>query len=618
MANQLRMAVQQAILVLGARGWSQRRIARELGVHRETVARYLKISRGDSAKADSGGGGPSGSTGASSDDRPERALPTEGGPAKPAISTAGSRPPPDAENGDFRPTKAVSGVDSLPEAGPPTGVVLPKPAISTAGLAGRRSLCEPYRAVIIEGLERGLSAQRIWQDLRSEHGFAGSYESVKRFTRGLRTATPLPPRRMECTPGREVQVDFGTGIPICGPDGKRRRTYVFRMVLSHSRKGYSEVVHRQTAETFLRCLENAFRHFGGVTETVVIDNLKAGVITPDWYDPDLNPKLMSFAEHYGTVILPTKSRMPRHKGKVERGVGYVKSNALKGRTFASLAEQNEHLRDWEMNIADTRIHGTTRRQVSQVFQQVERPTLLPLPEQRFPLFQEGRRSVHRDAHVEVDKSYYSVPPEYVRRQVWVRWDERLVRIFNQQMEQIAVHARRPQGTFSTQRQHIDNRKISKVEHGAAELLRQANSIGPNTGGWATAMLHERGIQGVRVLVGLLSLAKQHETPVIEKACQIAGQRQVYRLRIIRTLVKHHLPAQGEFDFLQEDPIIRPLAEYQQVVQAHIQDVWRPNIPPCQSEDNGYPRCQSEDEYSTENAHAFHVSMEPSTGPQRGR
>jgi transposase len=83
--------------------------------------------------------------------------------------------------------------------------------------------------------------------------------------------------------------------------------------LSHSRKGYSEAVWRQTTESFIRCLENAFRHYGGVTVSVVIDNLKAGVIQADWFDPELNPKLEEFARHYGTVILPTKPAMPRHK-----------------------------------------------------------------------------------------------------------------------------------------------------------------------------------------------------------------------------------------------------------------------------------------------------------------
>ena len=137
-------------------------------------------------------------------------------------------------------------------------------------------------------------------------------------------------------------------------------------------------------------------------------------------------------------------RTPRHKGKVERQVGYAQDNALKGRTFKSLAEQNAHLRDWEANVADKRIHGTTRQQVQQMFDE-EKPHLTPLPPDLFPAFQEGRRKVHRDGHVEVAKAYYSAPPEYTCREIWVRYDGRLVELFNDTMERICVHAQKKPG-----------------------------------------------------------------------------------------------------------------------------------------------------------------------------
>jgi transposase len=139
-------------------------------------------------------------------------------------------------------------------------------------------------------------------------------------------------------------------------------------VLSHSRKAYSEAARTQTTEDFFRCLKNAFAHFGGVPQTLVIDNLKAAVAHPDWFDPELTPKVQAFCRHYGTVILPTRPYYtPRHKGRVESGVKYVKNNALKGRTFASFEEQNEFLSHWEKNVADRRIHGTTKQQVGKVF-----------------------------------------------------------------------------------------------------------------------------------------------------------------------------------------------------------------------------------------------------------
>ena len=427
---------------------------------------------------------------------------------------------------------------------------------------GPESQCEPFRDVIQTKAEQGLTAQRIYQDLVAEHGFTAKYSSVRRFVSKLRQNTEAPVRRMEVLPGEEAQIDFGTAAPVRMANGKIQRPWVFRIVLSYSRKAYSEAVWHQSTEAFSGALENAFRYFGGVPRTLVIDNLKAVVKKGDWYDPEVHPKLQSFARHYGTVFLPTKPYTPEHKGKVESGVKYVKNNALKGRTFASLEEENAFLRDWEANVADTRIHGTTtKRQVKKQFAEVERETLLPLPTERFPFFHEARRAVHRDGHIEVDKAHYSVPPEYVTRRVWVRWDSRLVRIFNDRWDQLAVHAKTEPGRFRTDANHIPKEKISAVERGTDALLRQIAAIGPETRQWAEAMTQARGIEGVRVLVGLKALAAKHETQALEDACQKALAHGAYRLRTIRELIKRNSPMQKQFDFLEEHPVIRPLSDY---------------------------------------------------------
>ena len=514
MANVLRMADQAAIIALWQRGWSQRRIARETGFDRSTVARYVRLAGEGRRPEDPGADNP-----------------------KPAISTPGS------------------------EGGPAT-------------VAGRQSLCEPVREIIEPKVEAGLSGQRIWQDLTTEHGFEGSYQSVKRFCRRMRNRLPLPFRRMECEPGAEAQVDFGTGAPVVIPEGeplplgvktRRRKTHVFRIVLSHSRKAYSEVVYRQTTDDFIRCIENAFHHFGGVPQTLVIDNLKAAVTKADWFDPELNPKIQSFCRHYGTVILPTRPRTPRHKGKTERGIDYVQENALKGRKFASLAEQNRFLMEWERQVADTRIHGTTRKQVKKAFEEVEKPALLALPADRFPLFAESKRKVNRDGHVEVAKAYYSVPPEYLGRQVWARWDGRTVRVFNHRFEQIAYHLQLEPGKFSTNDQHIPRQKRSRVEQGATYLLGKIELIGVDAGRWAEQMIACRGIEGTRVLMGVLSLANKHESQRINQACQTALTHGAYRLRTIRELIKRQGDRQEQFAFIQEHPIIRSLSDYEELV-----------------------------------------------------
>lgn len=542
MANQLKMADVQAILSLVGHGWSYRRIGRELGVDRATVRRYARLKSGGDSKAAMALTGSADATGALADSNPAMAL------------TGFSEP------NDSNPLSNDSRI--------------------------HLSAAWPWREVIIQKLGQGLHAQRIYQDISSpEHGYAGSYHSVRRLIKKLTMANDPPMRRMECAAGEEAQVDFGKGAWIVESDGKgrvngrirRRRSWVFRIVLSHSRKGYSEAVLRQTTDEFIRCLENAFAHFGGVTRTLVIDNLRAAVSRADWFDPELCPKVRSFAEHYGIAILPTRPRTPRHKGKVESGVKYVKNNGLKGLSFASLAEENKHLLEWENTVADTRIHGTTRQQVIRLFNEIEKPALLPLPPSRFELFHEALRNVHRDGHVQVKGAYYSVPPEYLGQEVWARWDGRVVRLFDARMRPIAMHAQQSPGKFSTLNTHLVPEKISGIERGATWLLQQVDRIGVQSKAWAESMLQARGIEGVRVLMGLLSLKNKHSRSDIEQACEVAAGYGAYHLRSLRQLIEQQktqkTEGQEQFEFArftqqltQAHPIIRPLTDYDQWVR----------------------------------------------------
>lgn len=433
------------------------------------------------------------------------------------------------------------------------------------------SSCEPFRQMIEAKLEQGLHAQRIFQDLQIEHDFQGKYWSVRRFVKKLRTEKPQAFRRIEVEPGWEAQVDFGAGSPIVGKDGRRRRTHVLRVVLSHSRKGYAEVVFRQTTDDFIAALENAFWHFGGVPKTVVIDNLRAAVKNPDWYDPELVPKLRAFEQHYGITILPTRPYTPRHKGKVERGVDYVQENALRGRTFATLLEQNDFLTHWEATVADLRIHGTTRKQVGGHFEAVERAVLLSLPTERFANFTEARRKVNRDGHVAIERAFYSAPPEYVGRSVWARWDSRTVRLLDDDLKTIAVFARSEQGKFNTKTQHIASEKINSVERGGAYLLKKTAFIGVHSTRWSQAMLRSRGIAGHRVLQGLLSLTNTYRCDQIEQACEIAWRHGDFHLRTIRKLIQRGGPVQELMPFLADHELIRPLADYDQFVHDCVQD-----------------------------------------------
>lgn len=499
MANVLPVQTHQAILALHAQGRSIRRIARDLGVHRNTVRSYL-------------------------DGVPPALKCT-------TLSTAGS--PPNC-------------------------------TISTPGKSGRKSLCDPHADWIRSRVESGLSAQRVFQDLRSELGFAGSYQAVKRFVRALKTAQPERVWRVEVAPGEEAQVDFGTGAPIVLPDGSRRRSWVLRVVLGYSRRAYSEAVLRQDTESFLRCVENAFRHFGGAPRTLNLDNLKAAVLHFDWADPDLNPKFRDFARHYGIALLPCKPRTPEHKGKVERGIAYVKNNALAGRSFESIARQNEALRHWEATVADLRIHGTTKRQVLQLFAD-ELPRLLPLPASLFPCFREARRTVHRDGFVEVEKAYYEAAPEYVGTDIWVRWDSREVRLFNARMEPIRVHRRLEAGQF-TRTLGIGGGHGS-IQSNLDYWLARANDLGPSCAEWGRELARRRGFESIRSLMGLARLLDSSSHRLLNQACAEATRRGTYRLRDVRALLGAR-ESQAQFAFAESHPLIRDLNEYGIFIKTH--------------------------------------------------
>ena len=512
MANRLSMLKSQGIQSLAAAGHSERAIAKALRVSRGAVRRHLGRDGSKRTKAPTGEA-PTGSAGS---------------------------------NG----TKAPTGLER-----------------EEKGKIGKsRSLCAGLRDQIMAKLEQGLTAERIYQDLKAEHGFGGKYSSVRRYVRRVSSCREFPYRRMETAPGYELQVDYGTGARCRDAEGNWIKTHVFRLVLSHSRKGYSEAVRRLTTESFLRSLENAFWELGGVPQVVVFDNAKAAVTKADWYDPELNLQLVEFCKHYGIAFQPTRPRTPRHKGKVERSVGYVKGNSLQGREFESLAAQNKHLREWERSVADTRIHGTTKRHVGQIFENAERPALRPLPAARFPIFKEGQRRVSRDGHVEVARAYYSVPPEYLGSQVWVRWNEQTVRILNHRQEQIAVHVRNEPGQFSTRHEDIPREKISGVERGRDHLLNKLRLLGPSAVRWSEGVLQEQGVLGLRNLQGVLSLSRRFEAAAIERACESAWRQGGFGYRIVKSLLARESTARQPEELLEAHPVIRPLAEYGEYVR----------------------------------------------------
>src|SRR5215471_4000889 len=302
MSNVLSEEKKQQVIALGKLGWSLRRIEEATGVRRETASAYLRTAG------------------------VVVYLPGWGrrAPAKPAIQVTP----------DF--FAAFSRKPPVP------------------------STCEAYRERIEEGLVRGRNGKAIWQDLVSDHGFAGDYQAVKRFVRKVRG-----PQRPEAAgiiltaPGEEAQVDYGSGPMVRDlQTGKYRRTRLFVLTLGYSRKSVRLLSWRSSARIWAELHEKAFRRLGGSPRVVVLDNLKEGVAVPDIYDATVNPLFRDVLAHYGVVALPCRIQDPDRKGKVESGIGHTQRTPLKGMRFESLEEAQAYLDRWEERWADTRIHGT--------------------------------------------------------------------------------------------------------------------------------------------------------------------------------------------------------------------------------------------------------------------
>jgi transposase len=281
-----------------------------------------------------------------------------------------------------------------------------RPAWPPPGRAPAASACEPYREIIEQAVSRGRNAVAIYQDLVGEHGFAAKYASVRRFVARLRGRQAPEARAVILTePGQEGQVDYGEGPMVRHPaTGKYKRTRLFVFTLGHSRKSVRLLVWRSSSQAWAELHERAFRRLGGVPRVVVLDNLREGVIKPDIYDPTLNPLYADVLKHYGLVGLPCRVGDPDRKGKVESGVGHAQKTPLRGVRFESLEEAQAYLDRWEANWADTRIHGTTKRQVAVMFAE-ERPSLLPLPLEPFRYYQYDERTVHLDGHLEINGAH---------------------------------------------------------------------------------------------------------------------------------------------------------------------------------------------------------------------
>jgi hypothetical protein len=337
------------------------------------------------------------------------------------------------------------------------------------------------------------------------------------------------------------------------------------MTLGYSRKCVRLLTFRSSTRIWAELHERAFRRLGGATRLVVLDNLREGVLSADLYDPTLNPLYRDVLQHYGAVALPCRVRDPDRKGKVESGVAHAQKTPLKGLRFESLEEAQAYLDRWEERCADTRIHGTTKRQVSAMFAE-ERPALVPLPLEPFRYYQFGMRTVHLDGCVEVDAAYYGAPPGWIGRQINVQWNEVYVRLLDPKTGQLLrEHFHHKRGQHAIQEQD----RSPKTPLSTLQLLARAAKAGTHIGQLCRLLHQRQGEPGVRRILGVLSLTKKHGLAVVEQACATALELDIADYRFVRRYVERG--PQLPLTLRQIDPIIRELVQYRDLIEQRTKD-----------------------------------------------
>ena len=398
--------------------------------------------------------------------------------------------------------------------------------------------------------EQDMTARQIWR-LLSEAGYQGSERSVNRYVRQLVPDQPAVTVRLEVSPGTQAQVDFGQVTLTLGT--VRRRLSAFVMTLSYSRHRFVRFVEHQDVTTWIDCHLRAFQFFGGVPATVLLDNLKSGVVKPDLYDPTINRAYAELERHHGFVADPARVRTPEHKGKVERSMPTVRQQLVAGRSYQDLAEANEKALGWCRDDIGQRPHGTTHEAPLLRFMRDEQGTLKGLPASRFdlPLWKEC--TVHPDHHVVCDKSYYSVPTRYVGRKVWVRKGIRMVEIYHRDVL-IKTHptAHRP-GTWRTDLNDYPEGKKLFLQFQPAWCRKEAHRLGENVGRMVEAVLSPHALVHLRKAQALLRLGEKHGAQKLDEVCRYLLENGATSISGVKLLLEKGIPRR------REEPALPPVS-----------------------------------------------------------
>ncbi len=404
-----------------------------------------------------------------------------------------------------------------------------------------QSLSGAYEEQIRKWVEGNVCMTTIHQTLANQFGFTGSYSSVRRLVQRLKLHQPEATCILDFAPGEAVQVDFGKGPDITDAfTGQTFKTWIFVMTLCFSRHLYAEIVTDQKVGTWLSCHRRAFEFFNGVPAKVIIDNPKCAITKSCFRDPEVQRSYGELAEGYGFLISPCPPRDPQKKGRVESGVKYVKNRFVPLRQFRSLADANGQLRQWILETAGNRIHGTTRQKPLSLFAEAERHLLKPLPDVPVEIAVWCQVKLHGNCHVQFEKAYYSAPFTLIHQTMWIKATDSAVKIYHD-LKLVAVHPRlRKPGARSTVDEHLPPEAIAYKLQDPRWCLRQAEAIGPACHQMIRTLFADRVLDNLRAAQGVVGLGKKYGPVRLESACKRALHFENPRYKTVKTILEKGL------------------------------------------------------------------------------
>jgi len=393
---------------------------------------------------------------------------------------------------------------------------------------------DKHKEQIKEWYQMGLTGVLIQEKLLKEKALKVSYASVSRYLSQFKIPEVYIP--LIAKPAEEGQVDFGyLGRFI--KDGKTVKVWCFSMVLSHSRYSYHCLVTNQSVDSFIRCHIKSFEYFGAVPDTCKIDNLKAGVITPNFYEPTIQIQYAEFLEYYNCVPITARVRRGQDKGKVEAGVKYVKMNFLKRVEHTDFYKLEKELLDWTTNICNKRLHGTTKKIPVNVFKDSEKKEMYSLPVKRYEILKIEHRKANNYAHISYKNNLYSVPYIYIGKKLIIKSNDTILKIYDDAKE-IALHQIcKKQGEFITRDEHAPPEKQKKTE----EMYREkATRFGSETIRFLEKVKKEKPQTWIQIIRGIFSLKKNYHPNIINLACKRALEFQIYEYSTVKNICKNGL------------------------------------------------------------------------------